>query len=84
MPVQTRVSILNLDDERPSIISTTNISIEDLVHESAGGGALEPDVVAAPRGEGQTGDEKEPGEANEKVAGRQWWRSLLCGCGLTR
>ena len=40
-PVQTRVSILNLDDERPSIISTTNISIEDLVHESAGGGALD-------------------------------------------
>ena len=83
-PVEARVSLLNLEHEQPSVISTTNISIEDLVHESARGGALEPDVVAAPRGEGQSGGAGEPGEASEKVVGRQWWRRLLCGCGSMR
>ena len=80
VPVQTRVSILNLDDERPSIISTTNISIEDLVHESAGGGALEPDVVAAPRDDGRFG----AGGGGARGGRRKGRRAAVVAQGLVR
>ena len=82
VPVQARVSILNLGNERPTVISTASISIEELVHESARGGALEPDVVAADKnagGAGADGNAEMPKPGDTR--GRKWWHSLfLCGC----
>lgn len=79
-PVQAQVSILNLDNKRPTVISTASISIEELVHESARGGALEPDVVAADKDTGGAdgnADMPKPGDTR----GEKWWHSLfLCGC----
>jgi len=79
-PVQAQVSILNLDNKRPTVISTASISIEELVHESARGGALEPDVVAADKDTGGAdgnADMPKPGDTRVE----KWWHSLfLCGC----